>query len=83
MHDVHAAVAGAAHSRVLELIALVLIRLSGFYEIERFAPKDRKQVRAEVLHAHKAVAAAVESGDGELARHRMQRHLDALAAAMR
>jgi DNA-binding FadR family transcriptional regulator len=83
MHDVHAAVASAAHSRVLELIALVLIRLSGLYEIERFAPKDRKQVRAEVLHAHKAVVAAVESGDGDLARHRMERHLDALAAAMR
>jgi DNA-binding FadR family transcriptional regulator len=83
MHDVHAAVAGAAHSRVLELIALVLIRLSGLYEIERFAPKDRKQVRAEVLRAHQAIVAAVESGHGELARHRMQRHLNALAAAMR
>jgi len=83
VHDVHVAVAGAAHSRVLELIALVLIRLSRLYEIERLAPKDSKHVRAEVLRAHEAIAAAVESGDHELARHRMRRHLDALAAVMR
>lgn len=82
VHDVHVAVAGAAHSRVLELIALVFIRLSRLYEIERLAPKARKQIRAEVLHAHRAIAAAVESGDRELARHRMRRHLDALAAAL-
>ena len=83
VNDVHVAVAGAAHSRVLELIALVLIRLSRLYEIERLAPKDSKHVRAEVLRAHEAIAAAVESGDHELARHRMRRHLDALAAVMR
>ena len=83
VHDVHVAVAGAAHSRVLELIALVLIRLSRLYEIERLALKARKQVRAEVLHAHEGIAAAVETGDRELARHRMRRHLDALAALMR
>jgi DNA-binding FadR family transcriptional regulator len=83
VHDVHVAVAGAAHSRVLELIALVLIRLSRLYEIERLALKARKQVRAEVLHAHGGIAAAVETGDRELARHRMRRHLDALAALMR
>jgi DNA-binding FadR family transcriptional regulator len=83
LHDVHVAVAGAAHSRVLELIALVLIRLSRLYEIERLAPKGRKHMRAEVLRAHQAIAAAVESGDQELARHRMRRHLEALAAVMR
>jgi DNA-binding FadR family transcriptional regulator len=68
---------------VLELIALVLIRLSRLYEIERLALKARKQVRAEVLRAHGGIAAAVETGDRELARHRMRRHLDALAALMR
>jgi DNA-binding FadR family transcriptional regulator len=83
LHDVHVAVAGAAHSRVLELIALVLIRLSRLYEIERLALKARKQVRAEVLRAHEGIAAAVETGDRELARHRMRRHLDALATLMR
>jgi DNA-binding FadR family transcriptional regulator len=83
VHGVHVAVAGAAHSRVLELIALVFIRLSRLYEIERLAPKGRNRVRAEVLRAHEGIAAAVETGDRELAQRRMRRHLDALAAVMR
>jgi DNA-binding FadR family transcriptional regulator len=81
--DLHAAVAGAARNRVLELVALVLIRLSSLHQTERLALRARRQVRAEVLRAHGAIAAAVESGDRELARHRMRRHLDALAALLR
>jgi len=83
VHDLHGAVAAAAGNPVLELVALVLIRLSRLYQIERLAPKRQKAIRAEVLRTHKGIAAAVESGDRELARHRMRRHLDALAAVMR
>jgi DNA-binding FadR family transcriptional regulator len=83
VHDLHEAVAAVAASRVLELVALVLIRLSRIYEIERLAPKARKQISAEVHRAHEGIAAAVESGDRELARHRMRRHLEALGAVMR
>jgi DNA-binding FadR family transcriptional regulator len=83
VHDLHAAVAGAAHNRVLDLVALVLIRLSRLYQIERLAPKAQKQIRAEVRRAHEGIASAVESGDRELARHRMRRHLEALGALMR
>jgi DNA-binding FadR family transcriptional regulator len=81
--DLHSAVAGAAHNRVLELVALVLIRLSRLHQIERLAPEARDQVAADVLRAHEAIAAAVGSGDHELAGRRMRRHLDALAAFMR
>ena len=56
------------HNRVLELVALVLIRLSRLYQIERLAPKAREQISAEVLRAHEGIAAAVEAGDRELAR---------------
>ena len=83
VHDLHAAVAGAAHNRVLDLVALVLIRLSRLYQVERLAPKAQKQIRTEVHRAHEGIAAAVESGDRELARHRMRRHLEALGALMR
>jgi DNA-binding FadR family transcriptional regulator len=83
VHDLHAAVASVAHNRVLELVALVLIRLSRLHQIERMAPAARKQIRAEVLRTHAGIAAAVESGDRELARHRMRRHLDALGAVIR
>lgn len=82
VHDLHAAVALAAKNRVLNLVALVLIRLSRLHQIERLAPKARKQIAAEVLRTHEGIARAVESGDRELARHRMRRHLEALGALM-
>ncbi len=82
-HDLHAALAAVARNRVLELVALVLIRLSRLHQVERLAPVARDQIRAEVLRAHAGIASAVSAGDRELARHRMQRHLDALAAVIR
>lgn len=83
VHDLHAAVAAAAHNRVLDLVALVLIRLSRLHQIERLAPKARSQIKAEVLRTHEGIAAAVDAGDRELARHRMRRHLEALGSLMR
>jgi DNA-binding FadR family transcriptional regulator len=82
VHDLHAAVAAAAGNRVLELIALVFIRLSLIYQIEQLAVGAREQISAEVLRTHEGIAAAVEAGDQELARHRMRRHLAALGALM-
>jgi len=73
--DLHAAVAATAHNRVLDLVALVLIRLSPLHQLERPAPKGRHRVSAEVLRTHEGIAAAIVSGDRELARHRMRRHL--------
>lgn len=83
VHDLHAAMAVAAHNRVLDLIARVLIRLSRLHQIERLAPRARKQIKAEVLRTHEGIAAAVEAGDRELARHRMRRHLEALGGLTR
>lgn len=82
VHALHIAVAGASGNRVLELVALVLIRLSRLHRIDRLAPLARDQVRTEVLRAHEAIASAVEAGDRDLARHRMLRHLQALAAVV-
>jgi DNA-binding FadR family transcriptional regulator len=61
-------------------VALVFIRL---YQIEHLAPAAWRQIRAEMQHAHEAIAAAVESGDRDLARDRMRSHLDAVAALTR
>ena len=83
VHDLHAAVAEVAHNRVLLLVAQVLIKLSRLHQIERLAPKTRNQIAAEVLRTHEGIAAAVEAGDRELARHRMRRHLEALGALVR
>ncbi len=81
--DLHAVLAALAGNRVLELVALVLIRLSRLHQIERLGPADREWVRSEVLRAHSGIASAVGAGDRDLARRRMQLHLDALAAVVR
>ena len=51
----------AAHNRVLELVALVLIRLSRLHQIERLAPKARNQIKAEVHRTHEGIAAAIDA----------------------
>ncbi len=81
--DLHAAVAAAAHNRVLQLVALVLIRLSRLHQMERLAPKAAAHSAAEALRTHEGIARAIEDGDRELARHRMRRHLEALGALLR
>ena len=83
VYDLHAAVAAAAQNRVLQLVALVLIRLGRLHQVERLNPRAQKQVSAEVLRAHEGIARAIEDGDRELARHRMRRHLEALGALVR
>ena len=57
VHDLHAAVAAAAHNRVLQLVALVLIRLSRLPPAGRPAPRARRQVSAEVHRTHQDIAA--------------------------
>jgi DNA-binding FadR family transcriptional regulator len=83
VHDLHAAIAAMSQNRVLALVALVMIRLSRLYQIEKLAEKQRKKINEEVLRTHEKIARAVASGDKELARHRMRRHLEALAAFVR
>jgi DNA-binding GntR family transcriptional regulator len=63
----------------LELVALVLIRLSALHQREGLAVR-RLRNSAEVFRTHEGIAAAIESRDRELARHRMRRHLQVLAA---
>ena len=80
VHDLHAVIASMSGNRVLGLVALVLIRLSRIHQIDRLAVKRRKEIHVEVHRTHEGIARAVQQGDRDLARHRMKRHLDALAA---
>jgi DNA-binding FadR family transcriptional regulator len=83
VHDLHAVVAGLSGNRVLELVALVLIRLCRIYQIERLPTSRRKEIRREVHQTHEGIADAMRGGDADLARHRMRRHLEAVATFMR
>jgi DNA-binding FadR family transcriptional regulator len=78
--DLHAAVARAARSSVLELVALVLVRLSRLSGIEQLTGRARRQAHADMVGAHEGIAVAVQAGDRELAMHLMRRHLEELGA---
>lgn len=77
-HDVHAVIASLSGNPVLELLAVVLIRLSRRLAPRARSPRTRRHIEAEVHRSHRAIVAAVAGGDRQLARHRLLRHLQAL-----
>jgi DNA-binding FadR family transcriptional regulator len=78
-HDLHGALADLAGNHVLELVALVLIRLTRMHQIERLPRASRRRIREEVRRTHAGIVEAIVARDAERARHRMRRHLDAVA----
>jgi DNA-binding FadR family transcriptional regulator len=80
--DVHSVLAQVAGNRVLELLTVVLMRLSSWHVAVPAGAPDPRPAR-EVVRAHERIVEAVVAGDGELARRRMRRHLDALVDWMR
>jgi DNA-binding FadR family transcriptional regulator len=76
-HDLHAVLAAVAGNRVMELLVLVLLRLTRFHSA---APPEVKGAipTGEVMHVHRQLVEAILARDLDLARHRMRRHLDAL-----
>jgi DNA-binding FadR family transcriptional regulator len=73
----HGVLAGAAGNRVIELLALVLVRLNRHGGAALTDGPPTLSVD-EVAAVHERIVEAVVAGDGDLARHRMTRHLDAL-----
>jgi len=82
-HDLHGVISTLAGNRALELVALVLIRLTRLHQIESLSDSARQKVADQVPRTHEGIAAAIADGDGELARHRLRRHLEVLAKYLR
>ena len=80
-HDVHGVLAGLVENPVLELVSLVLIRLTRLHQAP--IPGANSVPRADLHKAHAAIVKAITERDGDLARRRMQRHLGAMAAWVR
>lgn len=78
IHNLHATVASLAKNPALELIALVLIRLTRFYQFRELTDEELAEIPRAVRRAHVGIAEAIKAGDHGLARRRMARHLDAL-----
>jgi DNA-binding FadR family transcriptional regulator len=80
-HDLHAAIAHLTRNPVLELVALVLIRLAWMHPVNPSGRRPRELIE-ELTRAHERIVEAIASEDRELVRHRMRRHLDALRPYM-
>jgi DNA-binding FadR family transcriptional regulator len=83
IHNLHAAIADFADNRALQLVALVLIRLTRFHQHRALEVRDGAEIQRDVKRAHAGIASAVEAGDRALAKKRMRRHLEVLAAHLR
>jgi DNA-binding FadR family transcriptional regulator len=82
-HDLHAVIAVQAGNRALELVLLVLIRLMRIHQVEEVSDGQREIAAFEVSRAHRAIADALATGDTELARRRLRRHLEAIGSYLR
>lgn len=80
-HDLHAVLAHLTRNPVLELVALVLIRLNRLHIINPSGRRPR-QLIDEVTRTHGRIVEAIVAEDRELAQHRMRRHLGALRPFM-
>lgn len=76
-HDIHGVLAAATGNRVLELFTAVVIRLTRLRSTT--TPDAAPVPSGEVTRAHERIVEALLAGDGDLARHRMRRHLEALS----
>lgn len=81
-HDFHGVLAGCCGNRVLELLSLVLVRLTTLRQVIPEGAR-RQGSSGAVMKAHDRLVAAVLDGDLELSRHRMRAHLDALSQWVR
>jgi DNA-binding FadR family transcriptional regulator len=82
VHDLHAEVASLAGNRALELIALVLLRLTRLHQSRELPASVRRRIKEEVCRTHAGIAAAITERDAELARNRMRHHLQAVTQTL-
>lgn len=81
-HDLHAVLANLTGNRVIELLVLVLVRLQRFHGA--MPPEANGEVPTQaVMDVHQRIVDAIVARDLDLARHRLRRHLDALARWVR
>lgn len=76
-HDLHGVLARVAGNPVLELLTLVLLRVTRFRSAVPPGAPDPLP-RQDVTRAHERIVEALVEHDSELVRHRMSRHLDSL-----
>ena len=82
MHDLHGTLAAIAGNRALELVTLVLIRITRLFQLQQLSAEDRQLISDEVFSTHAGIVDALVDGDVDVARLRMRRHLDHVGARL-
>lgn len=82
-HDFHAVLASVAGNRVIELLGLVLVRLTRIHSAAPPEAAGAPVPTQDAFHVHERIVEAILAGDLDLARHRMRRHLRALVRWVR
>ena len=80
--DLHVAIADVTGNRVLALMTAVLLRLSARHR-EALPGAQAPEISDSIVRAHRAIVDAMVSGDRDLARFRMRRHLAAMVPWLR
>ena len=75
-HEFHRIIAGLAGSPVLEVVVQILVHVTRL-RLARYGNHDDVPFR-QVTAVHRGIVEAMAAGDHQLARYRMQRHLEAL-----
>ena len=76
----HDAIAAASHNDLLHAFATSVSGL--MFEASQIKEFASAEVRQRVLHAHARIFAAIEAGDAELARRRVERDVQAYASIL-
>jgi DNA-binding FadR family transcriptional regulator len=80
--DLHSVIAGMSGNRVLELVVMVLVQLTWLRQENALSARARRAVEEELQQSHEDIVDAIVAHDDDLARHRMRRHLDTVAATL-
>ena len=78
--DWHDALAAASHNELLCAFATSVREM--MFETSRIENFASQEVRRRVQHAHRKILEAIEAGDGELARQRVEKDIQAYATAL-
>lgn len=82
-HDLHMVLGELSGNRALALCTDVLVRLSRGHGVRPSDEPGAELPTGAVVHSHDGIVDAIVSGDVDLARTRMRRHLTALARWVR
>jgi DNA-binding FadR family transcriptional regulator len=79
LHDL---IARASGNPAVELLIDILGQITNLYVPAEPPKRSQKERSAEVAVAHRALLDAIRAGNGDVAARRMQKHLDAIQAAL-